>query len=201
MFQVLVKQHCDAVTPFSAGYELDYTNGMYNIFLLTECESVTDAQLALSDILHKKFDAEYDETNNCEKVNEELVYLDGNIECIFDGMFFFIREKKENKKVKTKWVKLSNPLDSDIKLKVSDDDYTLNVKDGVNDLYLQNLDLFYLYDLFVNDSLIGRKVFWLDPCALDNREHTSDWKTITDIENGVITLDNATEVYVSECYI
>ena len=201
MFQVLVKQHCDAVTPFSAGYELDYTNGMYNIFLLTECESVTDAQIALSDILHKKFDAEYDETNKCEKVNEELVYLDGNTECIFDGMFFFIREKKENKKVKTKWVKLSNPLDSDIKLKVSDDDYTLNVKDGVNDLYLQNLDLFYLYDLIVNDSLIGRKVFWLDPCALDNREHTSDWKTITDIEDGVITLDNATEVYVSECYI
>ena len=201
MFQVLVKQHCDAVTPFSVGYELDYTNGMYNIFLLTECESVTDAQLALSDILHKKFDAEYDETNNCEKVNEELVYLDGNLECIFDGMFFFIREKKENKKVKTKWVKLSNPLDSDIKLKVSDDEYTLNVKDGINDLYLQNLDLFYLYDLIVNDSLIGRKVFWLDPCALDNREHTSDWKTITDIEDGVITLDNATEVYVSECYI
>ena len=201
MFQVLVKQHCDAVTPFSAGYDLDYTNGMYNIFLLTECESVTDAQLALSDILHKKFDAEYDETNKCEKVNEELVYLDGNTECIFDGMFFFIREKKENKKVKTKWVKLSNPLDSDIKLKVSDDEYTLNVKDGVNDLYLQNLDLFYLYDLIVNDSLIGRKVFWLDPCALDNREHTSDWKTITDIEDGVITLDNATEAYVSECYI
>ena len=201
MFQVLVKQHCDAVTPFSAGYELDYTNGMYNTFLLTECESVTDAQLALSDILHKKFDAEYDETNNCEKVNEELVYLDGNMECIFDGMFFFIREKKENKKVKTKWVKLSNPLDSDIKLKVSDDDYTLNVKDGVNDLYLQNLDLFYLHDLIVNDSLIGRKVFWLDPCAFDNKEHTSDWKTITDIEDGVITLDNATEVYVSECYI
>ena len=201
MFQVLVKQHCDAVTPFSAGYELDYTNGMYNIFLLTECESVTDAQIALSDILHKKFDAEYDETNKCEKVNEELVYLDGNTECIFDGMFFFIREKKENKKVKTKWVKLSNPLDSDIKLKVSDDDYTLNVKDGVNDLYLQNLDLFYLYDLIVNDSLIGRKVFWLDPCALDNREHTSDWKTITDIEDGVITLDDATEAYVSECYI
>lgn len=201
MFQVLVKQHCDAVTPFSAGYELDYTNGMYNIFLLTECESVTDAQLALSDILHKKFDAEYDETNECEKVNEELVYLDGNTECIFDGMFFFIREKKENKKVKTKWVKLSNPLDSDIKLKVSDDDYTLNVKDGVNDLYLQNLDLFYLHDLIVNDSLIGRKVFWLDPCAFDNREHTSDWKTITDIENGVITLDNATEVYISECYM
>lgn len=201
MFQVLVKQHCDAVTPFSAGYDLDYTNGMYNIFLLTECESVTDAQLALSDILHKKFDAEYDETNNCEKVNEELVYLDGNTECIFDGMFFFIREKKENKKVKTKWVKLSNPLDSNIKLKVSDDEYTLNVKDGVNDLYLQNLDLFYLYDLIVNDSLIGRKVFWLDPCALDNREHISDWKTITDIEDGVITLDDATEAYVSECYI
>ena len=201
MFQVLVKQHCDAVTPFSAGYDLDYTNGMYNIFLLTECESVTDAQLALSDILRKKFDAEYDETNKCEKVNEELVYLDGNTECIFDGMFFFIREKKENKKVKTKWVKLSNPLDSDIKLKVSDDDYTLNVKDGVNDLYLQNLDLFYLHDLIVNDSLIGRKVFWLDPCAFDNREHTSDWKTITDIEDGVITLDDATEAYVSECYI
>ena len=201
MFQVLVKQHCDAVTPFSAGYELDYTNGMYNTFLLTECESVTDAQLALSDILHKKFDAEYDETNECEKVNEELVYLDGNTECIFDGMFFFIREKKENKKVKTKWVKLSNPLDSDIKLKVSDDDYTLNVKDGVNTLYLQNLDLFYLHDLIVNDSLIGRKVFWVAPCALDDREHTSDWKIITDIEDGVITLDNATEVYVSECYI
>jgi hypothetical protein len=201
MFKVLVKQHCDAVTPFSAGYELDYTNGMYNIFLLTECESVTDAQLELSDILHKKFDAEYDETNKCEKVNEELVHLDGNTECIFDGMFFFIREKKENKKVKTKWVKLSNPLDSDIKLKVSDDEYTLNVKDGVNDLYLQNLDLFYLYDLIVNDSLIGRKVFWLDPCAFDNREHTSDWKTITNIEDGVIILDNATEVYVSECYI
>lgn len=200
MFQVVVKQHCDAVTPFSAGYELDYTNGMYNIFLLTECESVVDAQLALSDILHEKFDAEYDETNECEKINEELVYLDGNTECIFNGMFFFIREKKE-KKVKTKWVKLSNPLDSDIKLKVSDDDYTLNVKDGVNDLYLQNLDLFYLYDLIVNNSLIGRKVFWLDPCAFDNREHTSDWKTITDIEDGVITLDNATEVYVSECYI
>ena len=200
MFQVVVKQHCDAVTPFSAGYELDYTNGMYNIFLLTECESVVDAQLALSDILHEKFDAEYDETNECEKINEELVYLDGNTECIFNGMFFFIREKKE-KKVKTKWVKLSNPLDSDIKLKVSDDDYTLNVKDGVNDLYLQNLDLFYLYDLIVNNSLIGRKVFWLDPCAFDNREHTSDWKTITDIEDGVITLDDATEVYVSECYI
>lgn len=201
MFQVLVKQHCDAVTPFSAGYDLDYTNGMYNIFLLTECESVTDAQLALSDILHKKFDAEYDETNKCEKVNEELVYLDGNTECIFDGMFFFIREKKENKKVKTKWVKLSNPLDSDIKLKVSDDEYTLNVKDGVNDLYLQNLDLFYLHDLVNDNSLIGRKVFWLDPCALDNREHTSDWKTITDIEDGVITLDDATEAYVSECYM
>lgn len=201
MFQVVVKQHCDAVTPFSAGYELDYTNGMYNIFLLTECESVVDAQLALSDILHKKFDAEYDETNKCEKVNDELVYLDGNTECIFDGMFFFIREKKENKKVKTKWVKLSNPLNSDIKLKVSDDEYTLNVKDGVNDLYLQNLDLFYLYDLIVNDSLIGRKVFWLDPCVFDNKEHTSGWKTITDIEDGVITLDNATEVYVSECYI
>lgn len=201
MFQVLVKQHCDAVTPFSAGYDLDYTNGMYNIFLLTECESVTDAQLALSDILRKKFDAEYDETNKCEKVNEELVYLDGNTECIFDGMFFFIREKKENKKVKTKWVKLSNPLDSDIKLKVSDDEYTLNVKDGVNDLYLQNLDLFYLYDLVKDNSLIGRKVFWLDPCAIDDREHTSDWKTITDIEDGVITLDDETEVYVSECYI
>lgn len=201
MFQVLVKQHCDAVTPFSAGYELDYTNGMYNIFLLTECESVTDAQLALSDILHKKFDAEYDETNECEKVNEELVYLDGNIECIFDGMFFFIREKKENKKVKTKWVELSNPIDSDIKLKVSNDEYTLNVKDGVNDLYLQNLDLFYLYDLVRDNSLIGRKVFWLDPCAIDDREHTSDWKTITDIEDGIIILDDAIEVYICECYI
>lgn len=201
MFQVLVKQHCDAVTPFSAGYELDYTNGMYNIFLLTECESVTDAQLALSDILHKKFDAEYDETNNCEKVNEEFVYLDGNIECIFDGMFFFIREKKENKKVKTKWVELSNPIDSDIKLKVSNDEYTLNVKDGVNDLYLQNLDLFYLYNLVRDNSLIGRKVFWLDPCAIDDREHTSDWKTITDIEDGIIILDDAIEVYICECYI
>lgn len=199
MFQVLVKQHCDAVTPFSAGYKLDYTNGMYNTFLLAECESVTDAQLALSDILHKKFDAEYDETNECEKVNEELVYFDGVLECIFDGMFFFIDEKKEVKK--TEWVELSNPIDSDIKLKVSNDEYTLNVKDGVNDLYLQNLDLFYLHDLIVNDSLIGRKVFWLDPCAFDNKEHTSDWKTITDIEDGVITLDDATEAYVSECYI
>ena len=201
MFQVLVKQHCDAVTPFTAGYELDYTNGIYNTFLLAVCESITDAQLALSNILHTKFDAEYDETNECEKVNEELVYLDGNIECIFDGMFFFIREKKENKKTNTKWVELSNPIDSDIKLKVSNDENTLNVKDGVNDLYLQNLDLFYLYDLVKDNSLIGRKVFWLDPCALDDREHTSDWKTITDIEDGVITLDDATEAYVSECYI
>lgn len=201
MFKVLVKQHCNAVTPFSAGYELDYTNGMYNTFLLTECESVTDAQLALSDILHEKFDAEYDDTNKCEKINEELVYLDGNMECIFDGMFFFIREKKENKKVKTKWVKLSKPLDSNIKLKVSNDESTLNVKDGVNDLYLQNLDLFYLYELVRDNSLIGRKVFWLDPCAIDDREHTSDWKTITDIEDGVITLDDETEAYISECYI
>jgi hypothetical protein len=201
MFKVLVKQHCDAVTPFSAGYKLDYTNGMYNTFLLAECESVTDAQLALSDILHKKFDAEYDETNECEKVNEELVYFDGDLECIFDGMFFFIDEKKEIKKTNTEWVELSNPIDSDIKLKVSNDEYTLNVKDGVNDLYLQNLDLFYLYDLIVNNNLIGRKVFWLDPCALDDREHTSDWKIITDIEDGVITLDDATEVYISECYM
>lgn len=199
MFQVLVKQHCNAVTPFSTGYELDYTDGMYNEFLLTECEGMINAQLALSDILHKKFDAEYDETNNCEKVNEELVYFDKDTKCIFDGMFFFIRGKK--KKAKTKWVKLSNPLDSDIKLKVSDNEDTLNVKDGVNDLYLQNLDLFYLYDIVSNNSLIGRKVFWLDPCAFDENEHTSDWKTITDIEDGIITLDDATEVYLSECYI
>ena len=200
MFKVLVKQHCDAVTPFSAGYELDYTNGKYNVFLLVKCESMTDAQLALSDILHKKFDAEYDETNECEKVNEELVYPDGNTECIFDGMYFYI-DKDIEKEKEDVWINLSNPLDSDIKLKVSSDEYTLNVKDGVNDLYLQNLDLFYLYDLVRDNSLIGRKVFWLDPCAFDNREHTSDWKTITDIEDGVITLDNATEVYVSECYM
>ena len=201
MFQVLVKQHCDVVTPFTAGYELDYTNGIYNTFLLAVCESITDAQLALSNILHTKFDAEYDENNECEKVNEELVYFDGNTKCIFDGMLFFIREKKENKKTNTEWVELSNPIDSDIKLKVSNDEYTLNVKDGVNDLYLQNLDLFYLYDLVKDNSLIGRKVFWLDPCAIDDREHTSDWKTITDIEDGVITLDDETEAYVSECYI
>lgn len=200
MFKVLVKQHCDAVTPFSAGYELDYTNGKYNVFLLVKCESMTDAQLALSDILHKKFDAEYDETNECEKVNEELVFPDGNTECIFDGMYFYI-DKDIEKEKEDVWINLSNPLDSDIKLKVSSDEYTLNVKDGVNDLYLQNLDLFYLYDLVRDNSLIGRKVFWLDPCAFDNREHTSDWKTITDIEDGVITLDNATEVYVSECYM
>ena len=34
-----------------------------------------------------------------------------------------------------------------------------------------------------------------------NKTSIVDWKTITDIEDGVITLDNATEVYVSECYI
>lgn len=201
MFQVLVKQHCDTLTPFSVGYKLEYTNGIYNTFLLAICESITDAQLALSDILHEKFDAEYDETNECEKVNDELVYFDGNTECIFDGIHFFIMEKKENKKTNTKWVELSNPLNSDIKLKVSNDESTLNVQDGVNDLYLQNLDLFYLYNLVRDNSLIGRKVFWLDPCAIDEREHTSDWKIITDIEDGVITLDNATEVYVNECYI
>lgn len=200
MFKVLVKQHCDAVTPFSAGYKLDYTNGKYNIFLLAKCESMTDAQLALSDILHKKFDAEYDETNECEKVNEELVYPDGNTECIFDGMYFYI-DKDVEKEKEDVWINLSNPLDSDIKLKVSSDENTLNVQDGVNNLYLQNLDLFYLYDLVRDNSLIGRKVFWLDPCAFDDREHTSDWKTITDIEDGVITLDNASEVYVSECYM
>ena len=200
MFKVLVKQHCDAVTPFSAGYKLDYTNGKYNIFLLVECESMTDAQLALSDILHKKFDAEYDETNECEKVNEELVYPDGNTECIFDGMYFYIDKDIEKEKDDV-WINLSNPIDSDIKLKVSSDENTLNVQDGVNNLYLQNLDLFYLYDLVKDNSLIGRKVFWLDPCAFDDREHTSDWKTITDIEDGVIILDNATEVYVSECYM
>lgn len=200
MFKVLVKQHCDAVTPFSAGYKLDYTNGKYNIFLLAKCESMTDAQLALSDILHKKFDAEYDETNECEKVNEELVYPDGNTECIFDGMYFYI-DKDIEKEKEDVWINLSNPLDSDVKLKVSSDENTLNVQDSVNNLYLQNLDLFYLYDLVRDNSLIGRKVFWLDPCAFDDREHTSDWKTITDIEDGVITLDNATEAYVSECYI
>lgn len=200
MFKVLVKQHCDAVTPFSTGYVLDYTNGKYNTFLLSKCTDMTDARMALSDILHNIFKAEYNIEVECEEIDGEFVYHDENVECIFNGMYFYIDKDIETEKEDV-WINLSNPLDSDIKLKVSSDEYTLNVKDGVNDLYLQNLDLFYLYDLVRDKSLIGRRVFWLDPCAFDEREHTSDWKIITDIEDGIITLDEATEVYVSECYM
>lgn len=201
MFKVLAKQHCDAVTPLSNGYKLEYSDGIFNTFLLGKCVDTYESVMTIANTLYERFDGEYNESDGCVYVNEENVYDIESTECIVDGVHIFMADDKDIPRKKTEWIKLSNAVDSDIKLKVSSDDCVLNVQDDVSDLYLQNLDLFYLYDLVRNNSLIGRKVFWLDPCAFDDREHTSDWKTITEIEDGIITLDDATEVYPSECYI
>lgn len=76
----------------------------------------------------------------------------------------------------------------------------------VNGTYLMCLD-----DIFNNaddeDKLVkqfeGRKVFWLDPCFLDKRYHTSAWHTIEsiDLDNEIITFVGDTEAYLNECYV
>lgn len=201
MFKVLAKQHCDAVTPLSNGYKLEYSDGMFNTFLIDECVDTYRSVLTIADTLFKRFDGKYNISDGCVYVNEENVYDIKSTECIVNGIHIFFAEDKDIPRKKIEWIELSNAVDSDIKLKVSDDERVLNVQDDVSSLYLQNLDLFYLYNLVRNNSLIGRKVFWLDPCAFDDREHTSDWKTITKIEDDFIILDDATEVYPNECYI
>lgn len=68
----------------------------------------------------------------------------------------------------------------------------------VNGVFLQDLD--YIYNGH-KEKFIGRKVFWLDPRFDKKDVHTSDWKTIKDINNDIVIFTDDTEVWISECYI
>lgn len=76
----------------------------------------------------------------------------------------------------------------------------------VNGTYLMCLDNIF-NNIDDEDNYIkrfeGRKVFWLDPCFLDKRYHTSAWHTIEsiDLDNEVITFVGGTESYLHECYL
>ena len=58
---------------------------------------------------------------------------------------------------------------------------------------------------FINEGnmniLVGRTVFWLDPCFKDNREHTSYWYKVVSVNGDILTLENCTECLITECYI
>lgn len=195
MFDIIATQHCEAITPFSSGYKLNSTNGITNTFLIGTTDNLDTAYEIIKDTLVVRFDGEYDEASDCVYVNEECVYTSNRNECIVDGIHIFIVRRIDNK-YQTAWVELKNPIGEVFEnFRVCSKGYYLNV-DG---LYLKNLDSFDLFDLM--KDIIGRKVFWLDPCALRGDEHTSGWREITEIDGDIVFLDNDTEVFINECYI
>lgn len=50
-------------------------------------------------------------------------------------------------------------------------------------------------------NLVGRKVFWVDPCFYKRKKHTSDWKTIKTITDEMVRFTDGTEALLTECYI
>lgn len=86
-------------------------------------------------------------------------------------------------------------MDSDISIEVKNNDYGYDIK--VDDEYLISVDKISYMAL----DLIGRKAFWLDPCALRGEEHTSDWKEIAEVNYEIIIFDDGTEALLDECYM
>lgn len=48
---------------------------------------------------------------------------------------------------------------------------------------------------------VGDNVFWVDPCFWRGEKHTSRWGIVTDISGDMITIDNNTEVLLTELYL
>lgn len=66
----------------------------------------------------------------------------------------------------------------------------------LNGVFYQNLNY-----VKVHGNLIGRKVFWLDPCFFNKELHTSEWKEIKKIKGNIILFADGTEALFNECYI
>ena len=200
MYRILVKQHCEDVTPFSSGYDLVDCNGAFDIFNLGEFETIENAIEYFPTIL-KKIDAIYDEKTDSYLVYGDRVYCDGDTECIVCGMLFYIDCYVTKKRFETKWINLKSPKHKLFDIRVSSSEDVINVTDEKNDYYLMNLDSFDLCEL-VDEKLYGRKVFWLDPNSWeDDKENNSGWVTIKSIDGSIIHFDNNTKGYITECYI
>jgi hypothetical protein len=65
----------------------------------------------------------------------------------------------------------------------------------VNGKYLKNVS-----SIDKPKYLIGKEVFWLDPCFLRKEYHTSDWKEIADVKGDIVICTDDTEVLLNECY-
>jgi hypothetical protein len=65
----------------------------------------------------------------------------------------------------------------------------------VNGKYLKSLP-----DVANPKVLIGKEIFWLDPCFLRKEYHTSDWKEIADVKGDIVICTDDTEVLLDECY-
>lgn len=193
MIKIFVKQHNRAVTPFNS-YCLENKDENFSKFFIGLSNNFADAEKKLKNILKQKFDATYNELLGETFVNEESVFCDGDTECVFDGMHFTI-EPDYDEGESDEWEQLPNAMDSDINIVVSPDLSAISV----DELILMNLDSIDLYPLL--DSLVGRKVFWLDHCALRGEEHTSSWRTIRYFNEDMVIFDDDTEVYIKECFI
>ena len=193
MYRIIAKQHKDYITPFSNGYPIFTTNGDWVYLKIAEAKDKNLARQELGKILKTKFDADYDESNKSYYINEEKVFDLNSTECIFNGINIWI----ENEKVKwtNNWESIEFPLDSNIDIQINEKAYGFDIKvDGEYLICLNTIS-------YMRSNLIGRKAFWLDPCALHGDVHTSDWREIADIDIDVITFVDGTEAYTNECYI
>jgi hypothetical protein len=93
---------------------------------------------------------------------------------------------------------VSNCPLADLKTYIEETDIEIVFEDEVlrvNGKYLKNVS-----SIDKPKYLIGKEVFWLDPCFLRKEYHTSDWKEIADVKGDIVICTDDTEVLLDECY-
>jgi hypothetical protein len=78
---------------------------------------------------------------------------------------------------------------------------SINIISTNGRLFLNDTERGLMYLFPYTKPKMGDEVFWVDPCFWKGAEHTSRWGVITAISGETITLDNNTEVLISELYL
>ena len=197
MYRIIAKQHKEASTPFGGFQQISIKNN-YVLYNLGEFENEKDAHHALGAFLIRFFDAQFSNTTSVFTINGERVHHIKNTEFIYNGILIWIQQNPIDMNKINEWEEIETPDGLSYKLFIrQDEDNNVDIK--IDDKYLMCIDSIPFYQM----SLIDRKVFWLDPCALDGCEHTSDWKIIEDADDAeeIVRFQDGTEAYYSECYI
>ena len=195
MYQLFVQFHKEKNIPFLKDREIKFSNineSGENLFILINESNNRDSLInIIVDILVDYYKATFNPIDKSVFINNEKVFDCNQDECIFDGILFYIGKQITS----SKWTKLSSSVDTNNVIEFQDFEDNFNLKvDGKIMLPLS----VYSYSKY---DIVGRKVFWLDPCAFNGREHSSDWKTISAVKFDIIVFDDDTECYLEECFI